>query len=140
MFFLVYVSAAVTWFSDAELQALLRNCRPQNQQAGITGMLLYKDGNFMQVLEGDELTVRALLQRIAADLRHRGMVTLDSGHTLERQFFGWHMGFANLNTDTSVAGLPEGYSAFMDLPLTDTGFGQGPGHCWQLLRLFRQLD
>ena len=140
MFFLVYVSAAVTWFSDTELQALLRNCRLHNQQAGITGMLLYKDGNFMQALEGDEPTVRALLQRIAADLRHRGMVTLDSGHTPERQFLGWHMGFANLNTPADGNSLPEGYSAFMDLPLTDACFSQAPGHCWQLLRLFRQLD
>ena len=140
MFFLVYVSAAVTWFSDNELQTLLHNCRRHNQQADITGMLLYKDGNFMQVLEGDEATVRVLLQRIAADLRHRGMVTLDSGYTPERQFLGWHMGFANLNTAASGDSLPDGYSAFMDLPLTDACFSQGPGHCWDLLRLFRQMD
>ena len=65
MFSLVYVSAAVTWFSDRELRGLLAQCRLSNAQTGITGMLLYKDGNFMQTLEGDERTVRALEARIA---------------------------------------------------------------------------
>ena len=86
MFSLVYVSAAVTWFSDRELRALLAQCRLSNAQTGITGMLLYKDGNFMQALEGEERTVRALEARIAADRRHQGMVTLLSGHTAQRQF------------------------------------------------------
>ena len=77
MYFLVYVSAAVTWFSESELRALLTSARFRNEHAGITGMLLYKDGNFMQALEGPEDAVRALYRRIEGDRRHRGLLVLD---------------------------------------------------------------
>jgi hypothetical protein len=138
MFSLVYVSAAVTWFSEGQLRGLLTQCRARNAQAGITGMLLYKDGNFMQALEGEEAAVRALVERIAADRRHQGMVTLYTGHSEERQFGDWTMGFADL---TAPAGdLPEGYSAFLDAPLTAPAFSDPPQRCLDLLRVFRQMN
>ncbi len=138
MFFLIYVSAAVTWFSSTELHALLASSRQHNQRAGITGLLLYKDGNFMQVLEGDEAAVRALHQRIAADLRHHGMVTIDSGTVAERQFGQWCMGFSRL--DDGSQALPAGYSDFMHTALIDPALTGAPHHCWQMLRLFSQMD
>ena len=138
VFFLVYVSAAVTWFSPAELRALLATARAENQRAGITGMLLYKDGNFMQVLEGDEAAVRRLQARIAADRRHRGMVVIDSGPLAEREFAAWSMGFCDLNAGSDA--LPPGYSDFLDLPLDDPLFASSPNRCRQLLQLFKQLE
>ena len=138
MFFLVYVSAAVTWFSDAELRVLLARSRAANAAAGITGMLLYKDGNFMQVLEGEESAVLALQERIAADPRHRGMVTIDSGPLAARQFADWSMGFADLGAAADAA--PPGYVPFIDLALTDPAFAQGPNRCRELLQVFRQIE
>ena len=138
MFFLVYVSAAETWFSDTELHALLQASRARNQHLGITGLLLYKDGNFMQALEGDELAVRALHTTIKADRRHHGVVTLDSGHQASRQFAQWSMGFFDLRSEP--AALPTGYSNFMDLPLGDPVFQGQPGPCHELLQLFKQMD
>lgn len=138
MFSLVYVSAAVTWFSDRELRALLAQCRLSNAQTGITGMLLYKDGNFMQALEGDERTVRALEARIAADRRHQGMVTLISGHTAQRQFSDWTMGFFDLNAP--AGDLPAGYTEFLDTPLSDAAFLPAPQRCMDLMHVFRQMN
>ncbi len=66
MFFLVYVSSATRPFSGEDLRALLATCRKNNAELGVTGMLLYKDGNFMQVLEGDEEAVRGLYEKIPA--------------------------------------------------------------------------
>ena len=60
MFHLVYVSSAVRPFSKSELVELLNVTRDNNSRLGVTGMLLYRDGNFMQVLEGGEPVVRAL--------------------------------------------------------------------------------
>jgi len=77
--FLVYVSSATLPFSGEDLRALLATCRENNAELGVTGMLLYKDGNFMQVLEGDEQAVRGLYARIAADPRHGGEITLQEG-------------------------------------------------------------
>jgi hypothetical protein len=138
VFFLVYVSAAETWFSATELHDLLRLSRERNVQNGITGLLLYKDGNFMQALEGEEPAVRKLHQRICGDRRHHGLVVLDSGTTPERQFAQWSMGFFDLGLQG--AARPEGYSAFMDLPLADPLFKAEPSRCMQLLRLFKQID
>lgn len=137
MFFLIYVSAAVTWFSPSELRTLLERSRARNAQAGITGMLLYQDGNFMQALEGEESAVRALEACIAVDLRHRGMLTLCTGHTTERQFPDWSMAFHDLRADAAV---PAGYSDFLDTPLDSEVFRRTPGRCRELLQLFRQLE
>ena len=138
VYFLVYVSAAQTWFSPTELQALLHGSRARNEAAGITGMLLYKDGNFMQALEGDEAAVRALHATIQGDRRHHGLVTVDSGHTEARQFSQWSMGFVDLRAEPGA--WPPGYSDFMDLPLVDAAFQQPNGRCQQLLQLFKQMD
>ncbi|HVR76154.1 MAG TPA: BLUF domain-containing protein, partial [Planctomycetota bacterium] len=86
MFVLLYVSSAVKPFSQPALVKLLEKSHVNNAKRGITGMLLYKDGNFMQVLEGEEEAVRALYARIALDPRHRGLITLLQGPQAERQF------------------------------------------------------
>jgi hypothetical protein len=137
VFYLVYVSAAVTWFSDDELRALLRGARRHNEQLGITGMLLYKDGNFMQALEGEEAAVLRLYGRLKSDRRHRGVLTLDSGHIDARQFPDWSMAFHDLSTGQGA--MPEGYSRFMDEPLTSPAFAGEPGRCRELLQAFRCL-
>ena len=54
MFYTVYVSSAVDLFSDEELLKLLDVSRKNNQALDVTGMLLYKGGNFMQFLEGEK--------------------------------------------------------------------------------------
>jgi Sensors of blue-light using FAD len=138
MFFLVYLSAAVTWFSSKELHDMLATCRANNERDGITGMLLYKDGNFMQALEGEESQVRALLARISADLRHRGLVVIDSGPTTAREFGAWSMAFTDISAHSAT--LPSSYSEFMDLPLSDPAFVNNPERCHQLLQMFRQID
>ena len=57
IFYLVYVSSAVRLFATAELLKILGKFRRNNQLLGISGLLLYKDGNFIQALEGTEETV-----------------------------------------------------------------------------------
>jgi hypothetical protein len=136
--FIVYVSAAVTWFSPTELRALLASSRAHNERVGITGMLLYKDGNFMQALEGDEAAVRTLQARIEVDRRHHGMLTICDGQTDTRQFAQWSMAFVDLGVP--AGDLPAGYSRFFDLPLADPLFTAEPGRCQELLNLFRQID
>ena len=51
---LVYVSAATHAFTKSELLELLNKARANNQRLGITGLLLFKDGDFIQLLEGDK--------------------------------------------------------------------------------------
>jgi hypothetical protein len=115
MHYLVYVSSAVTPFSRQEQENLLSQCRERNLRDGITGLLLYKDGNFMQMLEGDKGAVEASFQRIKTDPRHHGIIRLIQGEVSSRDFSDWSMGFRDL-------GSPQieriaGYSEFLNQSL-----------------------
>lgn len=85
-FRLVYVSAASRLLSQSELVALLAESREHNSRQGITGLLLYRDGDFMQLLDGEELAVRQLFERIARDPRHRGAIVLVEENVAEPLF------------------------------------------------------
>lgn len=136
MFFIIYASSAAQTFTRSELLALLAKARETNTRLGITGILLYKDGNFIQVLEGEEAVVRTLYAKITNDRRHSGIIKLLQGNEPERQFPDWSMGFRNLK-DPDVLATP-GYNEFLNLPLTYQEFASNPTRCQQLLLLFKK--
>ncbi len=136
MLFLVYVSSATLLFPGEDLRALLATSRKNNAELGGTGMLLYKDGNFMQVLEGEEGAVRALYDKIGADPRHKGEITLRQGFTEERQFPDWSMGFRDLQSPEARA-VP-GYSEFLNTPLSGREFSGDPTRTQKLLLTFKK--
>jgi Sensors of blue-light using FAD len=70
VFSLLYLSQSTIPFSKQDLRELLTKSRENNSQLGITGMLLFKGGNFLQVLEGRQETVMSLYERISRDSRH----------------------------------------------------------------------
>jgi hypothetical protein len=109
---LFYSSAAAAPFSDAELTELLAVARVNNGRLGVTGMLLYHDGSFLQALEGDENVVESLYARISRDKRHQRVVTLLRSSADARYFDQWQMGFASMNTLPS--NMP-GYSDYLRL-------------------------
>lgn len=89
---IIYVSSAVQLLRPDDLSLLLQQARRNNRRDGITGMLLYHGGTFMQVFEGEAETVSALHDRILGDPRHRGVIELYNGPVPERQFPDWAMG------------------------------------------------
>lgn len=89
---LLYASRAVAAFDQEELAAILRKSRAQNPERGITGVLCYSEGIFMQVLEGGREAVNALYNRIASDPRHARCEVLSYEEIDERKFAGWSMG------------------------------------------------
>ena len=111
MFHLIYVSSAVNLFSEDELTQLLEISRVNNATIGITGMLLYLEGNFIQVLEGEKEAVLNTQSRISKDPRHRGILTLLQGDIEKREFAEWSMGFRNLDPKEGQE-LP-GYTDFL---------------------------
>jgi hypothetical protein len=131
----IYVSSSVKLFTSDELVELLEKSRINNEKLGLTGMLLYKDGDFMQVLEGDEEAVRWLSARIGRDPRHTNVKALLEGPITEREFPDWSMGFHNL--DGIEAGEISGYSSFLDSPLRAESFASTPSLARQFLLLFK---
>ena len=91
---IVYMSEAIGQFEEATLLYLLAQCYQANTQNGITGVLMYGGGQFIQVLEGPPAAVRRLYARIAADPRHGRLEILADGPIDRREFTGWHMSFA----------------------------------------------
>lgn len=135
MIHLVYTSKSVDPFSKDDLVKLLAISRQNNEKLGVTGMLLYQDGNFMQALEGDEEKVRALSARIAKDPRHVNFATLTDAHCEEREFPDWSMGFQNLD-QLDLRELP-GYTTFLDSPLRSHAFVGSPATCRNFMLLFK---
>lgn len=106
---LVYMSAATVPFSSADLDELLRDSRERNSAAELSGLLLFNNGRFMQLLEGPREAVLQRYTRIVDDERHTeiGLLAEESIHT--RRFADWSMAFHR----DDDAPLPEGFSDFL---------------------------
>src|SRR5688572_12980573 len=78
MLSLLYVSTSIKLFSEEELLEMLKVSRDNNKALDITGLLLYKGGNFMQVLEGPDEVVNSLYEKIKIDPRHKDVTVISS--------------------------------------------------------------
>lgn len=110
---LIYVSAARQPFSPDQLDRLLEQSRTHNGRSGLTGLLLYEDGSFLQLLEGPEEAVRTTFSRIAKDPRHHRVITVHEVDVSERSFPDWSMGYPRLDAVGTMR--PEGYTNFFAL-------------------------
>ena len=79
---------------DAELASILAVSRANNKRDGVTGALLYSDGCFAQVLEGELDTVQQTFERIQNDMRHDAVVVLEAKPVESRMFGRWDMALA----------------------------------------------
>ena len=93
---LLYASRAVD-VSPGALDSILSTGRAHNTASGITGILCYGGGVFLQALEGGRTAVNALYAHILRDPRHKDEVLLHYEEIQERRFGGWTMGQVNLN-------------------------------------------
>jgi hypothetical protein len=93
---LLYASRAVPTVDQDELLAIVRKSKSNNAKLGVTGVLCFSEGIFMQVLEGGRSAVNVLYARIAADTRHTQVELLLYEEIGERRFAGWSMGQVNM--------------------------------------------
>ncbi|MBC7912911.1 MAG: BLUF domain-containing protein [Pyrinomonadaceae bacterium] len=93
LFALVYLSNATTAFSEEELKDILTVSRSNNSQERVSGVLIYCDGNILQVLEGSKESVYKTYDKIKKDPRHTDLIILQSRDISERNFEDWSMGF-----------------------------------------------
>jgi hypothetical protein len=103
---IIYASGAVKPYARNELVELLRVARQRNAAADISGMLLYHDGAFLQVLEGPDYDVDAIYAKIQKDPRHTNFLLLRRETILKKEFENWSMGFVD---STKVAEQFEGF-------------------------------
>jgi Sensors of blue-light using FAD len=98
----VYASAATVRFDKKDLHDLLEGCRRNNAGRDITGMLLYQNKSFFQILEGPEEEVAALYEKISMDPRHDKVAKILQTQIAERSFAEWTMGHSEV-TYTDLA-------------------------------------
>src|SRR5664279_417666 len=94
---ILYISSAKDPMSTQELLGLLQVCRENNAGNGVTGMLLYANATFLQVLEGDEKVVDNLFNTIRKDPRHTNLQVLHRISIQRRQYSEWSMGFKQIS-------------------------------------------
>jgi hypothetical protein len=104
---LIYASVATQEFGTEQLTELLERSREANERVGATGMLLYADGNFFQVLEGEPGVINKLYEKITQDKRHVQCTVIIREPIARRSFGNWSMGFSRVSPEElrSIAGL-----------------------------------
>lgn len=93
---LLYASRAVDTSSEA-IESILHQSRDHNPSSGVTGVLCYGGGIFLQALEGGRMPINELYGHIQRDPRHKDVVLLQYEEISERRFSGWTMGEVNMN-------------------------------------------
>ncbi|MCU7871777.1 MAG: diguanylate phosphodiesterase [Candidatus Thiodiazotropha sp. (ex Lucinoma borealis)] len=131
---LIYSSAATRELSEEDLIYLLDRARTKNSKLDVTGMLLYAEGSFFQVLEGDAPTVDELFRIIAQDERHTQVVTIIREPIPTRSFGEWSMSYSTITPQdvAHIVGLNDYFTQA-------SCFGQiNPGRAKKLLTAFKK--
>lgn len=132
---LAYTSIANHHMSHDELLDLLAQSREKNSTADFTGLLLYLDGCFFQILEGTPDKLEMLFEKISKDERHHSVMKLIFEPLTERSFANWMMGYQSVTREdlATITGL----SDFLDIE--STGFhGMESARARQLIERFRE--
>lgn len=135
MLSLIYVSSSVREMNAEELLDILKVSRENNVAKDVTGLLLYKGGNFMQALEGPDDVVMALYEKIKKDPRHKDVSIISTEQIQKRQFPAWEMAFTNLD-NPEIRNEP-GYSQFLHDEFTADVYRENPLRAYIMLLTFR---
>ena len=100
-----YLSQEALPLSSDSVLGLLTQCHRNNTDRGLTGMLLFGNGTFLQTLEGEAEVVDGLMEKISRDPRHTGMKVLRREAITERLYSQWSMGFERV-TEKTLAEIP----------------------------------
>jgi hypothetical protein len=115
---IIYASRATRDLAPDELVDLLATARALNDQAGLTGMLVYAGQSFLQALEGEPEALEETYARIRRDGRHTGLRLLQDVETATRRFPDWSMGFEHADEDDLIDSL-DGYLPATVYPLVN---------------------
>ncbi len=131
----VYMSTETSPFEPAQLTDLLIKARQKNSALGISGLLVYHEGVFLQVLEGEVNAVDNLYQRIKQDDRHTKCELLLRTYIDKRSFCDWSMGY----TDTKLFGskMLQGYNDLFGETFSRDRFLANKSLARQLILAFR---
>jgi blue light- and temperature-responsive anti-repressor len=120
---LIYASTATSEFSEQNLVELLKKSRANNAHHDITGMLLYNNGSFFQILEGPKDKVEQLFATVCADQQHSKVITIICEPIANRAFGDWTMGYATMSEQEvdEITGMNDFFSSGACFEQLDSG-------------------
>ena len=98
---LIYTSKAAPGTTDSILEDILASANKNNGALGISGVLLFFDNSFIQLLEGDRDTVMALYNKIKDDPRHSDCDLMFEEYQDDRVFGDWRMAYVPLDQESA---------------------------------------
>lgn len=99
IYHLCYVSTACDCLRYEDFKKILESAQTNNNQKQITGMLVYCNNHFFQILEGEKNDVLDTYENILVDSRHDNLIKLQEGFIEKRQFERWEMAFKSYNPE-----------------------------------------
>jgi len=132
---LVYTSSSVKDWHPKQLLGLLKQCRKNNSAKDITGILLYSNQTFFQVLEGEEDTVEEMFELIKKDKRHKNVTIIEKKDINNREFPYWNMGYQKI--DKHDLENIEGYESFYENEFNPAGFLAHKGIISPLMKMIK---
>ena len=109
---IMYSSQATKPMTIAGLEEILEDARTGNQARNVTGVLVYVDGVFFQIIEGDKNIVRKLMANIASDSRHQSVKVFYEAEVDVQAFESWSMAY--------LSATAEEMSIWLGFPATAT--------------------
>jgi hypothetical protein len=100
-----YISDSIEYESLDKLKRLYLKAKANNQVHNVTGVLIYKNQNFLQVLEGEETIVDATFNRIKSDSRHKNIFKVINTNIDERIFEDYNFGFTIIDNKSGLSNL-----------------------------------
>ncbi|WP_312899809.1 BLUF domain-containing protein [Corynebacterium variabile] len=97
--YLVYTSVAVQIPSNEDIDEIVQVSRVNNLKSDITGLLHYRNGYFVQFIEGPPAAICDLLERLRRDRRHRNIHVIEETFIAARNFSGWTMAHGKLDEE-----------------------------------------
>jgi len=127
---ITYISEESAPFSVSALLELLQQCHLNNPRQGLTGLLIYGNGTFLQSIEGEAEAVKALVEKISQDQRHRGFRILRKEMATERLYGDWSTRFERLTEESlrKVPGLRE-FAIKSSTVITSIRMSRSPTYC-----------
>ncbi len=96
---IIYSSESATPMQRDDLEDLLEQAQTNNAAKGITGALVYAEGVFLQILEGDRAELQDLMARISRDVRHETVTVLRKGDVPAAVFGNWTMAYVSATAE-----------------------------------------
>ena len=121
---IIYSSESAKPMLSDDLEDILQHARSSNASKNMTGALVYVDGLFLQIHEGDAAAVQSLMARIASDVRHEAVTALKAVEIPSRIFSDWNMAYVSA-TQEQIAQWA-GLCATAETPQVLAGLRQDP--------------